>query len=139
MQIKVDASAIRQTSFYEYSIRFLFGRLMTAAAGLTAKEYGPGIGGLFLTFPAIFPASATLIEKHETQKKENEGLAGEDRGRKAVAVEAVGSALGSIGLLAFALLVWKFLPGHGPWTVLAAATLAWLRVSVVLWEVRKFT
>jgi hypothetical protein len=30
---------------------------------------GPRVGGLFLAFPAIFPASATLVEKHEKQKK----------------------------------------------------------------------
>ena len=30
---------------------------------------------LFLAFPAIFPASATLIEKHEKEKKEREGYA----------------------------------------------------------------
>ena len=34
---------------------------------LPAKRYPafPVIGGLFLAFPAIFPASASLIEAHE--------------------------------------------------------------------------
>jgi hypothetical protein len=32
--------------------------------GLIAARFGPVVGGLFLAFPAIFPASATLIEKH---------------------------------------------------------------------------
>ncbi len=54
----------------DYAIRFLFGGLITVAAGIIAKRFGPGIGGLFLAFPAIFPASATLIEKHEKEKKE---------------------------------------------------------------------
>lgn len=137
MQVKIDPSAIRQTSFHAYAIRFFFGGLITAVAGLIAREYGPAVGGLFLAFPAIFPASATLIEKHEKQKKENEGMAGEKRAREAVAVEATGSALGSIGLLVFALTVWKLLEIHRPWTVLTAATMIWLAVSVMLWKVRK--
>jgi hypothetical protein len=63
MQIKVDPSVIGQTTWYEYAVRFLFGGFITAVAGIIAKEFGPGIGGLFLAFPAIFLASATLIEK----------------------------------------------------------------------------
>ena len=81
MQIKVDLSVLGQTRWYEYAIRFIFGGLITAVAGIIAR-LGRGVGGLFLAFPAIFPASATLIEKHETQKKEEEGLQGTQRGRK---------------------------------------------------------
>jgi hypothetical protein len=36
---------------------------MTAIPGWIASKYGPVVGGLFLAFPAIFPASATLVEK----------------------------------------------------------------------------
>jgi hypothetical protein len=39
-------------------------------------EWGPAVVGLFLAFPAIFPASATLIEKHERQRKQRQGLTG---------------------------------------------------------------
>jgi hypothetical protein len=42
--------------------------------GLIAKRFGPGIAGLFLAFPAIFSASATLIEKHEKLKKQSAGF-----------------------------------------------------------------
>lgn len=106
-------------------------------AGIAAKEYGPVIGGLFLAFPAIFPASATLIEKHEKEKKERVGLRGTKRAADAVSADAAGAAIGSIGLIVFALLVWRALPHHPVWVVLAGATLAWLAVSVVLWELRK--
>src|SRR5437588_12303715 len=74
MRIRIEPAALLQTRWYELALRFLFGGLITAVAGIIAKEFGPGIGGLFLAFPAIFSASATLIEKHETQKKERRGF-----------------------------------------------------------------
>jgi hypothetical protein len=72
MRIQIDASALTQTKWYEYAVRFIFGGVITPVAGLIAKKYGPVVGGLFLTFPAIFPASATLIEKHEEERKKRE-------------------------------------------------------------------
>ena len=137
MQIKVDPSVLGQTKWHEYAIRFLFGGLITAAAGIIANKFGPGIGGLFLAFPAIFPASATLIEKHEKQKKEKEGLHGSLRGREAASIDAAGSAMGSIGLLVFASVVWQFVARYNTWVVLTGATVAWLAASVLIWQVRK--
>jgi Protein of unknown function (DUF3147) len=137
MQIKVDPSVIGPTRWYEYAIRFLFGGFITVAAGIIAKRFGPGIGGLFLAFPAIFPASATLIEKHEKEKKEEKGLRGSRRGREAASVDAAGSAMGSLGLLVFASIVWQFAPRYSAWIVLMGATVAWLTVSVLIWYVRK--
>jgi hypothetical protein len=137
MQIKLDPSVLGQTKWHEYAIRFLFGGLITATAGVIAKKFGPGIGGLFLAFPAIFPASATLIEKHEKQKKERKGLQGAQRGRDAASIDAAGSAMGSIGLLIFALLFWQFAPQVSTWIVLSGATVAWLVTSVLIWFFRK--
>jgi len=85
----------------------------------------------------IFPASATLIEKHEKQKKEKEGLQAIQRAREAASVDAAGSAMGSMGLFVFALLVWQFVPRHSALPVLTGATIAWLAVSVLFWLVRK--
>lgn len=137
MQVKVDYSTLRQTKWHDYAIRFVFGGLITAGAGLIADKCGPVVGGLFLAFPAIFPASATLIEKHEKQKVEGQGGKGTDRGKEAASADAAGSAMGSLGLLVFAVLVWKLMPGHKTWLVLAAATLSWLTVSVLIWYLRK--
>ena len=75
MIIQFKASALHQTRWYEYLIRFILGGAMTVVAGVIAGRFGPVIGGLFLAFPAIFPASATLIEKH-VQKR---GVAGKPR------------------------------------------------------------
>ena len=137
MQVKVDPSALKRAQWHEYAIRFLVGGLITAIAGIIAKEYGAGVGGLFLAFPAIFPASATLIEKHETEKKREHGLDGTERGKEAASVDAAGAAMGSMGLFVFALLVWQFMPSHKAWLVAVAATLCWLSVSVLIWHIRK--
>ena len=118
-------------------VRFVFGGMVTALTGLIAKKWGPEIAGLFLAFPAIFPASATLIEKHEMQKKEKAGMDGTARGRAAASVDAAGAAMGSIGLIVFGLVVWLFLPDHAGWAVLTVAGVAWMGMSMLLWWVSK--
>jgi hypothetical protein len=95
------------------------------------------IGGLFLAFPAIFPAGATLIEQHEVKRKQEIGRDGHRRGRRAAALDALGAALGALGLAAFAVVLWRFLPGHSSWGALGLAVLAWISVSGALWILRK--
>lgn len=65
MKIKVDTASLKSTKWYEFVFRFFIGGAITALAGLAAKRFGPEIGGLFLAFPAIIPATATLIKKRE--------------------------------------------------------------------------
>jgi hypothetical protein len=137
MKIHADPSALAETNWHEYAVRFFSGGIITVMAGIIAKEFGPVIGGLFLAFPAIFPASATLIEKHETEKKERAGLKGTKRAADAVRLDASGAAIGSIGLAVFALVVWRALPDHSALLVLPLATVAWLAVSFFLWELRE--
>ena len=137
MLIKVNPSALKQTKWHEYLVRFAFGGLITAAAGIIAKKFGPEVGGLFLAFPAIFPATATLIEKHEIEKTQKKELQGIVRGRNAASVDAAGSAMGSVGLFVFAVIVLDFIAGRNLWLVLAGATLCWLAVSVLAWVIRK--
>jgi hypothetical protein len=69
MPVRIDISAVFRTRWYEYAVRFIFGGLITVAAGLIAKRFGPTVGGLFLAFPAIFPASATLVDKPREGKE----------------------------------------------------------------------
>jgi Protein of unknown function (DUF3147) len=137
MLIQVDWSIIRTTKWHDYASRFALGGLITVAAGLIAKEWGPVVGGLFLAFPAIFPATATLAEKREIEKKSKSGLAGVKRGRKAAASEAAGAVIGSVGLFAFALVFWKLLPSLRLWLVFLIALIAWSGVSVALWFARR--
>jgi uncharacterized membrane protein (GlpM family) len=137
MIVKADPSGVKETKWYEYVIRFVFGGLITVIAGAIGKKWGPGIAGLFLAFPAIFPASATLVEKHERERKQREGLHGERRGIDAAADDALGAAMGSAGLLAFSSICWLFIPRYSLGLVLAFATLAWWLTAVSIWFLRK--
>jgi hypothetical protein len=133
MLVKVRFSALRDTHWHEYTLRFGLGGLATVCTGLIAEAFGPAAGGLFLAFPAIFCASATLIEKHERDRKEKAGLPGKRRGQQTAALDAKGAAIGSFGLLSFAAIMWM-LPGRmGPLLAFAAAGAAWILVSVCLW------
>jgi hypothetical protein len=136
MLIRADLSAIRQTRWHEYMIRFAFGGAITAATGIVAEKWGPGVAGLFLAFPAIFPAAVTLIEGHEIRRKHKLGLHGTRRGREAAALDASGAARGSSGLFAFGLLVWWLLPGHSAPLVLLTATLLWFVTATLVWKAR---
>jgi hypothetical protein len=134
--IRFSPSALREGRWYEYLIRFALGGAATVFAGLISSRYGASVGGLFLALPAIFCASATLIEKHEIRRKRENELAGERRGREATALEACGTALGAIGMLAFAI-VFLLLVERSVAAAFIGASLAWLIVSVAAWYVRR--
>ena len=110
MRIGIDISSVQRGRWGDYAVRFVFGGIVTAITGAIAKTHGPGVAGLFLAFPAIFPAGATLIEKHEKEKKRKAGLNGTKRGRAAASIDAAGAAMGTLGLIAFATLIWQLLP-----------------------------
>ena len=137
MKVTLDLSTLAGTRWYEYGVRFLFGGAITVIAGLLARRFGRVFGGLFLAFPAIFPASATLVEKHERQKKGKAGIMNTTRGRQAAALDARGAAKGSLGLACFALLVWKLLPVWNAGVVLSVALSLWLGLSVLIWQASK--
>lgn len=137
MRIGVDLSSLKQAKLREEAGRFLLGGAITVLAGLISRRYGPVIGGLFLAFPAIFPAGATLIEKHETERKRRVGCDGRRRGREAAALDALGASMGSMGLAAFAVVLWRWLPKHGADVSLVMAIAAWMLVSGGLWILRK--
>jgi hypothetical protein len=131
--IAIRPSVLAETKWHQYAVRFFFGGLITAVAGLIARRYGPGVGGLFLAFPAIFPASATLIEKHEREHKAGKGLHGEERARKAVSADAAGAAMAAIALAGFALVIWQLLPVLPAVAVIGLATIVWVLISGLIW------
>jgi hypothetical protein len=133
VKIEFDTSRLGESRWYEYLVRFIFGGCVTALAGLIAKRYGATVGGLFLAFPAIFPATATLIEKHEKHRKEREGKDGTERARMAVGMDAAGVAIGAIALTVFAAVVWRELPESSLSVVLPCAMVAWMIASGLGW------
>jgi hypothetical protein len=137
MKICLDLESLKENSWREYAVRFFFGGIITAAAGVVAKKFGPEVAGLLLAFPAIFPASATIIEKHQREKMARAGLDGTRRGRSVASIDAAGATMGSVGLIAFGALVWKALPRYPTWGVLLTATLAWFVVAMAVWILRR--
>lgn len=135
-RIEVNLSSLKDTKPHEYVVRFVFGGFATVVAGLIAKRFGPGVGGLFLAFPAIFPASASLIESHEIKRKAEIGSDGRKRGRIAASLDSRGASLGCIGLAAFAWVLWKWLDDRNAWVMISVAGMVWLLIAYVLWTLR---
>ncbi len=127
----VDFASLRDAHWSQFAVRFALGGAVTVCTGLIAQHWGPVVGGLFLSFPAILPASATLIERHETEKKKRAGISCRVRGRKAAALDAAGAVLGGWGMLCFDGVAWLALLRYS--TALALAGMLWLIVSASLW------
>ncbi|HEY6463672.1 MAG TPA: hypothetical protein VIY73_26065 [Polyangiaceae bacterium] len=115
----LDLGGLKRCKAWEYAVRFLFGGAITACTGLVTHAWGPTVGGLFLAFPAILPASLTLVKRHD--------------GRAKAIDDARGGRLGSAGLAAFGAVVALTATRWVPVTTLVVAGLAWLVVDVGLW------
>jgi Protein of unknown function (DUF3147) len=141
MIVRAKFSALKQGHWYEYLVRFALGGLATVVAGLVADIWGPAEGGLFLAFPAIFCASATLIEKHERERKERKGLQGKQRGKDAAALDAAGAGLGGVALAVFGAVMW-FLASdsaQAPWPLQRSPGSSWQSCSGVSGAQSAFT
>lgn len=137
MLIKFHPTALAHIKLHEYVTRFLLGGAICLATGWIAHQFGPVVGGLFLAFPAIFPASATLVERHEHEKKAQAGIRFTVRGRLCAALDARGASMGAIALMLFAALVSTLLREHESVFVLAVATAGWAVLSTALWRLRR--
>jgi hypothetical protein len=137
--VEFKPESLQQARWWEYVIRFVFGGLVTVMAGIVAKIYGPVVGGLFLAFPSIFPASVTLVHTHKKRREQNKGKSEEEsdeKGTRAAWKTAEGAALGSVGLFCFGLVIWllpRFLP---PWLVLFVALVAWVAGALLAYFIR---
>lgn len=96
----------------DLAIRFAFGAAISTVAALISIFTGLRVGGLLLAFPAILPATLTLIEKEESERK--------------AADDVLGSLLGAMGLASFAAAAWWLLPRAGAPLALLGAVVAWL-------------
>ncbi len=97
----------------------VFGGLITALSGYLTTKFGVAVGGLFLGFSAILPASLTLVKKQE--------------GEEAAGDDALGAVAGSIGLVAFGVIVWRLSDTLAAWLVLLIAAVVWLSLSIAVW------
>jgi Protein of unknown function (DUF3147) len=116
-----EPGKLKQIRGRDVAIRFAFGAAVSILAGLVSIVFNPVAGGLFLAFPAILPASVTLIEQ-----KESTGEAAHD-------IE--GATIGALGLAVFAVVTGTILRHTTAVVALIAATAAWLVSSVVLYLV----
>ncbi len=121
MKPRLSPGKLKNVAWWEYALRFVFGGAITVLTGLLNTWLGPAVAGMFLAFPAILPASLTLVKQHD--------------GRKKAADDARGARLGAIGLVAFALVVGLTANSWAAAAVLALATAAWLVVSLALFAI----
>jgi len=112
---------IKKPAAWEYVLRFMFGGAVTVCTGLIARRYGPALGGLFLAFPAILPASLTLVKRHD--------------GRACATDDARGARLGALALAAFAAVIAGTAERWPPVLSLGVATAMWLILAITLWAI----
>lgn len=113
-----DWSKVTKVKPAEIGVRFAFGAVVALVAAIVGALADPKVGGLFLAFPAILPASLTLIEKKEGMTK--------------AWSDASGGAIGAIGMAAFALTA-ILLMRVNPALALILALVAWIVVSTGLY------
>ena len=116
---QVDPGKLATHRLGDYAVRFLFGAGISLAAGVAGMVFGPRIGGVLLGFPAILPASLTLIQKAE--------------GRDEASIDSVGAILGAVAMIAFAVVVSVSVTSLGVVPSLAIALLTWVAVAVGLY------
>jgi hypothetical protein len=117
---RASPGKLRRLAAWEYLLRFAAGGVVTVITGLIAKRWGPAVGGLFLAFPAIFPASLTLVKQHD--------------GRRRALEDARGGRIGAIALAGFAGCVTLTAARWPPVVFLPIATAVWLAVAVLAWR-----
>jgi Protein of unknown function (DUF3147) len=110
---------IKAHRFKDYALRFVFGAAITLVAGLIGMWLGPKVGGVLLGFPALLPASLTLIQKKE--------------GKRAASVDSIGAALGAVAMVAFAAFVAVTVTRMGVVPDVMIALAVWLALAVGLY------
>jgi len=112
---QVDPGKLGTHRFGDYAMRFLFGAGISLVAGLAGMAFGPKIGGVLLGFPAILPASLTLIQKKE--------------GKEEASIDSLGAILGAVAMVAFAGVVTVWAASWGVVPSLVVAMIVWFLVA----------
>jgi hypothetical protein len=115
-RVEFRPGAIRRISASTLAVRFAFGAGVSLLAGVVTIVAGPLVGGVFLAFPAILLASLTLVAKQE--------------GRRQAPNDARGATYGTIGMVAFAVVIAIGVGHVWLWLVLLAASAAWVAVGL---------
>lgn len=118
---RASLARLKKVRAWEYAVRFVFGGAVTAIAGWLGQRYGVAVGGMFLAFPAILPASLTLVEQHD--------------GRHDALEDARGGRVGALALACFALVVTASADRWPPPIFLAVALGAWILAAIALWRI----
>jgi hypothetical protein len=116
-----DVRQVRDVKAREMLVRFALGATVSVTAAIISNAAGARLGGVFLAFPAILPASLTFVQDKEgTQKADR---------------DAVGAILGGLALLVFAGVGESMFGRHSAVLVLGVALAAWLFSIAVLYPV----
>lgn len=116
---RVSLGGLRQVRPREMLVRFALGAAVSVVAGIISQLAGSRLGGVFLAFPAILPASLTILQ-------EKDGTRDADR-------DAIGAVLGGLGLVVFAAVAESLFVRDNPVVVLAAALAAWVVAVLVFY------
>ena len=111
-----EPGKVREVKASDLVIRFGFGAAISIVAAFVTSTFGPAAGGMFLAFPAILPATLTLLEQKE--------------GTQDAVHDVRGAVLGALGMLAFALTAALSFDRLPVAAVVALATAAWALLAV---------
>ena len=98
-------------------LRFVFGAAISLVAGMISLAWGPRAAGMFLAFPAILPASLTLIEdKHSTER---------------ASADIKGGVIGGVAMFVFAAVALLMVNEAGA-VAMGLALVAWLVTAIII-------
>ncbi len=117
----VDVRKLGGVRATEMAARFGLGAAVSIVAGIVSLAAGARLGGVFLAFPAILPASLTFV-----QNKEGTRVADHD---------ALGAVLGGTAGVVFATVGESMFGRHNSALVLGMALAGWLLTAILLYGV----
>jgi hypothetical protein len=118
---RLQPAKLKEVGASDLVVRFAFGALISVVAAVVSLRWNAKAGGMFLAFPAILPATLTLIEKKQSKREAEE--------------DDEGATLGSVAMIAFAATATWALTALPAGLSLAAASGAWLSVAALLYVV----